>query len=125
MISERAIDYITQAVEAEEDAAIKAHGLFHSDHEAWAVLKEEADELLELFDENARYIYLGNLWGKIRRDETISEGDLSDIYKWAKSCAKEAVQVMAMCLKWGESNEQREQEKSGFRGDEDQRHFKQ
>ena len=38
MISGRAIDYITQAVEAEEDAAIRAHGLFHSDHEAWAVL---------------------------------------------------------------------------------------
>ena len=37
-------------------------------------------------------------------------GDMTEIYNWAMSYAKEAVQVMAMCLKWGESNEQREQE---------------
>lgn len=106
MISGRAIDYITQAVEAEEDAAIRAHGLFHSDHEAWAVLKEEVEELLELFDEDKIYVDIENLWGKIRRDEPISEGDLYDIYKWAQRCAEEAVQVFAMCLKWGEGIEQ-------------------
>ena len=99
-----------QAVDAEENAAISEYGLFHSDHEAWAVLKEEVEELLELFDEDKIYVDLDKLWGKIRRDETISEGDLSDIYKWAKSCAEEAVQVMAMCIKWGGSNEQRKQE---------------
>lgn len=110
MISGRAIDYITQAVEAEEDAAIRAHGLFHSDHEAWAVLKEEIEELLELFDENKIYVDLDKLWDKVRRDETIGMGDMTEIYNWAMSYAKEAVQVMAMCLKWGESNEQREQE---------------
>ena len=109
MISGRAIDYITQAVEAEEDAAISEHGLFHSDHEAWAVLKEEVEELLELFDEDKLYVDIDKLWDKVRKDETISEGDLSDIYKWAKSCAEEAVQVMAMCQKWGESVEQRKQ----------------
>lgn len=118
MISGRAIDYITQAVEAEEDAAIGAHGLFHSDHEAWAVLKEEVEELVELFDEDKIYSRLDLIWDKIRRDETISEGDLYDIYKWAQRCAEEAVQVFAMCLKWGERNEQCKQEKSGFRGDE-------
>lgn len=106
MISGRAIDYIMQAVEAEEDAAIGAHGLFHSDHEAWAVLKEEVEELVELFDEDKIYVDLDNLWGKIRRDETIGMGDMTEIYNWAKSCAEEAVQVMAMCIKWGESIEQ-------------------
>lgn len=107
MISGRAIDYIMQAVEAEEDAAIGAHGLFHSDHEAWAVLKEEVEEL---FDEDKIYVDLDNLWGKIRRDETIGMGDMTEIYNWAKSCAEEAVQVMAMIQKWGESVEQRKQE---------------
>ena len=110
MISGRAKYYIMQAAEEEQDAAIRAHGLFHSDHEAWAVLKEEVEELLELFDENKRYVDIDNLWDKVRRDETISMGDMKEIYNWAMSCAKEAVQVFAMCLKWGESNEQRKQE---------------
>lgn len=110
MISGRAIDYITQAVEAEEDAAIRAHGLFHSDHEAWAVLKEEIEELLELLDGDKVFVDIDNLWGKVRRDETICAGDVREIYDWANSCAEEAVQVMAMCLKWGECVEQRKQE---------------
>ena len=110
MISGRAIDYIMQAVDAEENAAISEYGLFHSNHEAWAVLKEEVQELLELFDEDKIYVDLDKLWDKVRRDEPISEGDLYDIYKWAQRCAEEAVQVFAMCLKWGERNEQCKQE---------------
>lgn len=111
MISEGAIYFLMAAVEAEENKAINAHGLFHSDHEAWAVLKEEIEELLELLDEDKIYVDLDKLWGKIRRDETICAGDMREIYDWAKSCAKEAVQVMAMIQKWGESVEQCEQEK--------------
>lgn len=111
MISGRAIDYITQAVEAEEDAAIRVHGLFHSDHEAWAVLKEEVEELCECLDEQeAMHHRLDLLWDMIRINNEIGMGDMTEIYNWAKSCAEEAVQVMAMCLKWGESNEQREPE---------------
>lgn len=110
MISETAKYYLTQAAEEEKDAAIRAHGLFHSDHEAWAVLREEVEELLELFDEDKIYSRLDLIWDKIRRDEPISEGDLYDIYKWAQRCAEEAVQVFAMCLKLGERNEQRESE---------------
>ena len=113
MISGRAIDYITQAVEAEEDAAIRAHGLFHSDHEAWAVLKEEVEELCECLDEQeAMHHRLDLLWDMIRINNEIDEGDLNLIYDFAKSCAEEAVQVMAMIQKWGEGIEQREQEES-------------
>ena len=112
MICERAIDYIMQAIEAEEDEAIRAHGLFHSDHEAWAVLKEEVEELCEcLDDENARYLKIDRLWDKVRREKKIGNDDVKEIFYWAKSCAEEAVQVMAMCMKWGKSYEQREQEK--------------
>lgn len=111
MISGRAIDYITQAVEAEEDAAIKAHGLFHSDHEAWSVLKEEVEELCECLDEQETMHHrLDLLWDMIRINNEIDEGDLNLFYNFAKSCAEEAVQVMAMCIKWGGSNEQRKQE---------------
>lgn len=110
MISRRAIDYIIQAIEAEEDAAIKAHGLFHSDHEAWAVLKEEVEELVELFDEDKLYVDLDKLWNKVRKNQKIKNSDVEEIYYLANSCAEEAVQVLAMCLKWGERNEQRESE---------------
>lgn len=110
MISETAKYYLTQAAEEEKNAAIRAHGLFHSDHEAWAVLKEEVEELLELFDEDKIYVDIDKLWDKVRRDKEIGMGDMKEIYNWAMSCAKEAVQVFAMCLKWGESNEQRKQE---------------
>ena len=110
MISRRAIDYIIQAVETEEDAAIKEHGLFHSDHEAWAVLKEEVEELCECLDEQeAMHHRLDLLWDMIRINNEIDDGDLNLIYNFAKSCAEEAVQVMAMIQKWGEGIEQREQ----------------
>lgn len=111
MICERAIDHIMQAVEEEKKAAIGARGLFHSDHEAWAVLKEEVEELCECLDEQeAMHHRLDLLWDMIRINNEIGMGDMTEIYNWAKSCAEEAVQVFAMCLKWGERNEQREQE---------------
>lgn len=110
MISERAIDHIMQAVEAEEKAAIRANGLFHSDHEAWAVLKEEVEELIECLDEQETMNYrLDLLWDMIRINNEIGMGDMTEIYNWAKSCVEEAVQVMAMIQKWGESVEQCEQ----------------
>lgn len=135
MISGRAIDYITQAVEAEEDAAIRAHGLFHSDHEAWAVLREEVEELCECLDEHPvspahcagsqgttffckAKKDIDNLWDKVRRDKKIGNDDVKEIFYWAKSCAEEAVQVMAMIQKWGESVERREQEEGRSGGDE-------
>ena len=68
------------------------------------------EELLELFDEDKLYVDIDKLWDKVRRDKEIGMGDMTEIYNWAKSCAKEAVQVMAMCIKWGGSNEQRKQE---------------
>ena len=110
MISETAKYYLTQAAEEEKDAAIRAHGLFHSDHEAWAVLKEEVEELCECLDEQeAMHHRLDLLWDMIRINNEIGEGDVNLIYDFAKSCAKEAVQVMAMCMKWRDSNEQRKQ----------------
>lgn len=103
MICERAIDHIMQAVEEEKKAAIGARGLFHSDHEAWAVLREEVEELCECLDnENAYYLKIDELWDKVRRDKKIGNDDVKDIGYWAKSCAEEAVQVMAMIQKWGE-----------------------
>lgn len=102
MISGRAKYYIMQAAEEEQDAAIREHGLFHSDHEAWAVLKEEVEELCECLDEQeAMHHRLDLLWDMIRINNEIDEGDLNLLYNFAKSCAEEAVQVMAMCIKWG------------------------
>lgn len=125
MINEKAQEHILSATAKEKEAAISNYGYFHSDHEAWAVLKEEVEELLELLDEDKLYVDLDKLWDKVRRDETIDMGDMTEIYNWSKSCAEEAVQVMAMCIKWGESNEQCEQEEGRSGSKENQCHFKQ
>ena len=118
MINEKAQEHILSAIAEEKEAAISNNGLFHSDHEAWAVLKEEVEELLELFDEDKIYVDIDKLWDKVRKDEEITNDDVKEIYYWAKKCAEEAVQVMAMVQKWGVSNEQREQEEGGLGSDE-------
>ena len=113
MINEKAQEHILSAIAEEKEAAISNRGCFHSDHEAWAVLKEEVEELCECLDgQDAMLHRLDLLWDMIRINNEIDEGDLTEIYNWAKSCAEEAVQVMAMCLKWGERNEQCEPEES-------------
>ena len=107
MINEKAQEHILSAIEMEKEAAISNHGLFHSDHEAWAVLKEEVEELFECLDEQeAMHHRLDLLWDMIRINNEIDEGDLNLLYDFAKSCAEEAVQVMAMIQKWGEGIEQ-------------------
>lgn len=111
MIDEKAQEHILSAIAEEKEAAISNRGCFHSDHEAWAVLKEEVEELCECLDEQeAMHHRLDLIWDMIRINNEIGMGDMTEIYNWAKSCAEEAVQVMAMIQKWGEGNEQCEQE---------------
>ena len=110
MINEKAQEHILSAIEEEKDAAILNHGYFHSNHEFWAVLKEEVEELQE------RSAYIASkfdlFWKAVRGDAVLNQDTLNIVRKNAINAACEAVQVAAVIDKYleGESNEQRKQE---------------
>ena len=84
-------------VDKELAAANERFPQFHSQHEGYAVIKEEADELKEYTDLiNNRMIYL---WAKIRFNNSCEEL-VSRIYDDAINAACEAIQVAAMCKKF-------------------------
>lgn len=101
MINETSIRLIGNAAAEEKEAAIAKHGLFNSDHEAYAVLQEEIEELQEIADAYD-FKNMALIWRDIREDKEIDHAKLETIYDWARRCAWEAAQVMAMCLKWEE-----------------------
>lgn len=84
-------------VQHELDMASEEHGeKFHSNHEAYAVIKEEieetSDELATIADS------LDRMWCSIMVDEKIGV-HLEYIEKHAMQCACEAIQVAAMARK--------------------------
>ena len=107
MICEVCKERIKHAAKNERDAAIAQHGKFHSPHEAWAVLKEEVEEMCQEVNRGAFQGLLYMLWNDVKHDKKTDQAKLDEIYENAFKCACEAVQVMAMCLKWGEGIEKR------------------
>lgn len=111
MINEKAKENILQAIEKEKEAAILNHGYFHSDHEFWAVLREEAEELHE--DSTCITSIVRRLWDSVRGDSMFNNIDtLNTIRENAINAVCEAIQVVVVIDKYleGESNEQRKQE---------------
>lgn len=105
MINEKAQEHIFSAIEKEKEAAISNHGYFHSDHEFWAVLKEEVEELESeivpsFFDKVIR-----ELWSSIKASKRINQSYLKSLETTAKDIAIEAIQVAAVIDKYleGES----------------------
>lgn len=112
MINEKAKENILQAIEKEKEAAILNHGYFHSDHEFWAVLKEEVEELKEATAKTELITtFLNKIWESIKENKEPNKNRLEVIKLSAKQIALEAVQVAAVIDKYleGESNEQRKQ----------------
>ena len=100
-MNEKAISEILMA-EIKELAAIKeAHGeKYNSDHEGWAILKEEYDECTDallILKERMKAT-----WQKIRKNESDLDTEIKLMRFEAFDLACEAVQCMAVCDKWSE-----------------------
>lgn len=84
-------------VQNELDMACEIHGKrFNSGHEAYAVIKEEAEELD--WEGEKINLTLGYMWEDVKNDDQFGDR-LSDIEKYATQAACEAIQVAAMARK--------------------------
>lgn len=83
-------------VNEELKRAIEKYPLFHSPHEAYAVLLEECDEL-EMEVQTIRN-HLEGAWCNVKTDADISN-HITAIYRNAMYAAMEAIQCAAVCKK--------------------------
>lgn len=90
-------------VDKELAAANKRFPQFHSQHEGYAVIQEEVDELKE--DTNRINGRTACLWDMVRFNNSCEEL-VSRIYDDAINAACEAIQVAAMCKKFLEMEAQ-------------------
>jgi len=96
---------IIHAVNEELQHCIDKHGEFHNHHEAWAVLYEETQEVVECLVpfNKISAANMDELWKLIRTDSMYDDGAVElveQIYNIAMELAKETIQVLAMCEKW-------------------------
>lgn len=87
---------IQKLVNEELKEANKKYPLFHSDHEAYAVIKEEIEECEE--DIRKMEMVLSYFWSNTKRDKN-SDNLIEGMKKIAMHAAAEAIQVAAMCDK--------------------------
>lgn len=90
--------HIEALVEAELERIIEEHGYFNSDHEAWAVIREEIEEAQE--DMDIVYRRHRFWWERIRANDTDNLELVDEIEKNAIEAIKELVQVIACCRKY-------------------------
>lgn len=87
---------IEELVVQELDEANKKYPLFHSPHEAYAVVMEEVDEMF--FEAQCVRAEIETMWRDVKADRNIEEM-AKRIYDRAIFAAQEAIQVAAMCEK--------------------------
>ena len=88
---------VRQLVDVELAAANERFPQFHSQHEGWAVLKEEAEEAEE--EVSKMKLLLECAWGNITSDLPANE-DIRCLKQNAINAACEAIQAAAMCQKF-------------------------
>lgn len=103
MIAEKASESIEQAVVYELQNIVKNYGAtYASEHEAYAVLKEEIEEAAEDMEQINRE--LAYLWDLIKTNHIEAGGGaISKTIDYAKMLAQEAVQVAAVCMRFLET----------------------
>ena len=90
---------VRELVEVELAAANERFPQFHSQHEGWAVIREEADEL----SSEIAYLegYLISMWNYVKTNRAdLVEEKAGRVQNYAIRAACEAIQVAAMCRKF-------------------------
>lgn len=87
---------IEDMIQQELKEANKAHPMFHSDHEAYAVLAEEVEEACE--DMTHITSNMDILWKNVKNDLCTSKNYI-EIHKSAVHMIQEAIQVASMAEK--------------------------
>lgn len=101
MIDKKANESVEQAVCYELQNIVKKYGpVYHSEHEAYAILKEEVEET----EEGLKFLimYLESIWNQIRKNQKVSE-EIKQAKMIALNIAKEAVQCAAVCERFQET----------------------
>ena len=88
---------VEKLVEKELEAANERFPQFHSEHEGWAVMQEEAEELREECD--SIEMAMEQLWYRIR-DGIPTSLQVALVGQYAEAAACEAIQVAAMARKY-------------------------
>lgn len=100
---DKILEKMEAAAEAEYEKILAKWGVFHSAHEGYGVLLEEAEEAQEEMESLREDMKA--LWGKIREDAEDEAAEIAEeIYNDAMKCAAELMQVAAVCLRFINSN---------------------
>ena len=83
---------VKMLVEKELESANERFPQFHSEHEGWAIITEEAEELRE-------ELSMKQLWRRIR-DGIPTSLQVALVGQYAEAAACEAIQVAAMARKY-------------------------
>lgn len=88
---------VKMLVEKELESANERFPQFHSEHEGWAIITEEAEELREECD--SIEMAMEQLWRRIR-DGIPTSLQVALVEQYAEAAACEAIQVAAMARKY-------------------------
>jgi hypothetical protein len=109
MIAEKASEAIDKAIVYELQNIVKNYGaVYASEHEAYAILKEEIEEASEDMEQINRN--LAYLWALIKNNHIKAGGGaISETIDYAKMLAQEAVQCAAVCERFLETIKREEE----------------
>ena len=96
---------VEKLVQKELESANQRFPMFRSDHEGYAVIKEEIEESEQAL-ENTK-VYLKLLWIGVKGN-LVHERNIQYLKRYAKELACEAIQVAAMAQKFIDSQKERE-----------------
>jgi hypothetical protein len=97
---------VKELVDKELKSANERFSLFHSDHEGYAIIKEELEEAKE--ELGYAEIAFNNLWENVKENKTMPALNHAEaILKCASNTAIEAIQLAAMAQKFIDSNQAR------------------